>query len=129
MRMLILKMKILFELLPTVLLVVYGQLIIKWRTVLMTGSEGFAADRLGRLSAYMLDPYIISAYLAALASSMTWIFVIERHPLTLAFPLYIGLIVLMVFIAGIFMFDEQMTISRLAAVVLIVAGVYIGSRS
>jgi multidrug transporter EmrE-like cation transporter len=122
-------MKILLELLPTVSLVVYGQLIIKWRVQLMAVSESYTSDRLGRLAAYLLDPYIISAYLAALASSLTWLFVIERHPLTLAFPLYIGLIVLMVVTSGIFIFGEQMTMSRIIAVVFIVVGVFIGSRS
>jgi multidrug transporter EmrE-like cation transporter len=122
-------MKILLEILPTVCLIVYGQLIIKWRVQTMAASETYVTDWLGRLTAYLLDPYIVSAYIAALASSMTWLFVIERHPLTQAFPLYIGLIVLMVFSAGVFMFDEQVTLSRIIAVVLILAGVYIGSRS
>lgn len=122
-------MKILLELLPTVSLVVYGQLIIKWRVQLMAGSENYIGDRLGRLIGYLSDPYILSAYLAALASSMTWLFVMERHPLTLAFPLYIGLIVLMVVTAGIVLFGEQMSASRLVAVLLILAGVFIGSRS
>lgn len=37
---------------------------------------------------------------------------IERHPLTLAFPLDIGLIVLMIVIAAVFMFGERMTKSQ-----------------
>ena len=122
-------MRILLEVLPPVLLVVYGQLIIKWRVQLMAASASFTEDKLARMLAYLSDPYIVSAYLAALASSIAWIFVLERHPLTLAFPLYIGLIVLMVIVAGVAMFDEQMTASRVAAVVLILAGVSLGSRS
>ena len=81
-------MKILLEVLPTVLLVVCGQLLIKWRVQLMAGSEHYVVDRASRMSIYLTDPYIILAYLAALASSITWIFVVERHPLSLAFPLY-----------------------------------------
>lgn len=122
-------MKILIEVFPTVLLVVCGQLLIKWRVQLMAGSEHYVASRLARLSVYLFDPYIILAYSLALASSVTWIFVIEKHPLTLAFPLYIGLIVLMVVSAGVFMFGESMTITRLVAIVLILAGVYLASQS
>lgn len=95
----------------------------------MVGSENYIANHTSRLFAYLSDPYIISAYVAALASSMTWLFVIEKHPVTIAFPLYIGLIVIMVITAGIFIFNEQMTITRIIAVLLILAGVFIGSRS
>jgi multidrug transporter EmrE-like cation transporter len=55
--------------------------------------------------------------------------VVERYPVSLAFPLHIGLSVMAVVIGGIYLFGEPITLSRILAVVLILAGIAIGSRS
>ena len=122
-------MRIILAILPTMLLVVYGQLIIKWRVGALAGTAQLASGSLGRLAVYLADPYILSAYLAALASSLTWMFVVESHPVSLAFPLHIGLTVTAVVAGGIYLFGEPITAPRIIAVGLILAGIVIGSRS
>jgi multidrug transporter EmrE-like cation transporter len=115
--------------LPTIVLVVYGQLIIKWRVAALAGAAPAAAAPLDRLAVYLLDPYILSAYAAALGGSVTWMFVVESHAVSLAFPLYIGLTVALVVLGGICLFGEPITAQRILAIALILAGVAIGSRS
>ena len=122
-------MKLLIALLPTIILVVYGQLVTKWRLEQLSDAVRGSSGPLDRLVVYLSDPYILSAYAVAFASSMTWMFVVERHALSLAYPLYIGLTVLAVTVGGVFLFGEQMTPSRVLAVILIVAGVIVGVRS
>jgi multidrug transporter EmrE-like cation transporter len=122
-------MRLILAILPTMLLVVYGQLIIKWRVGALADAAPPAAGSLGRLASYLADPYILSAYLAALASSITWMFVVESYPVSLAFPLHIGLTVVAVVVGGIYLFGEPITAPRIVAVCLILAGIAIGSRS
>jgi multidrug transporter EmrE-like cation transporter len=122
-------MRLILFLLPTFLLVVYGQLITKWRLGTLSESMHSANGPLDRLAIYLTDPYILSAYVAALASSITWMFVLENYSISLAFPLHIGLTVMAVVIGGVWLFGEPVTPSRLLAIALIVAGVAIGSRS
>ena len=122
-------MKLILAILPTMLLVVYGQLIIKWRVVALSNLANPADGALGRLVSYLGDPYILSAYVAALASSMTWMFVVESYPVSLAFPLHIGLTVMAVVIGGIYLFGEPITAPRILAVALVLAGIAIGSRA
>jgi multidrug transporter EmrE-like cation transporter len=122
-------MRLLFAILPTMLLVVYGQLIIKWRIGAIAGSANPDADGLARLLSYLGDPYILSAYVAALAGSVTWMFVVESYPLSLAFPVYIGLTVMAVVVGGVYLFGEPITAARSVAVCLILAGIAVGSRS
>jgi multidrug transporter EmrE-like cation transporter len=122
-------MRLILAILPTMLLVVYGQLIIKWRVGALADVASPASGSLGRLASYLTDPYILSAYLAALASSMTWMFVVESYPVSLAFPLHIGLTVMAVVVGGIYLFGEPITAPRIVAVCLILAGIAIGSRS
>ena len=121
-------MRLILAILPTMLLVVLGQLLIKWRVGVLSQAHPALAP-LDRLGIYLTDPYILTAYVAALASSVTWMFVVERHPVSLAFPVHIGLSVMAVVIAGIYFFGEPLTPWRLLAVCLIVAGVALGIRS
>ena len=122
-------MKLVLALLPTIVLVVYGQMIIKWRVAALSGAALSASAPLDRLLVYVMDPYILSAYAAALGGSMTWMFVVESYPVSLAFPLYIGLTVALVVLGGIWLFGEPITPLRILAIALILAGVAIGSRS
>lgn len=122
-------MKLLITMLPTVILVVYSQLVTKWRLTALS-SEAFSAVGVsGRFGVYLWDPYIASSYVAALAGSILWLLVVERYPVSIAFPVYVGLTVWLVSIAGMCLFGERVTIPRIAAICLISAGVIIGSRS
>lgn len=122
-------MRLILAILPTILLVVYGQLIIKWRVAALSGVAHSASGPLDRLAVYLMDPYILSAYAAALGGSMTWMFVVESYPVSLAFPLHIGLTVALVVLGGIWLFGEPITPARILAIALILTGVAIGSRS
>jgi multidrug transporter EmrE-like cation transporter len=122
-------MRLILAILPTMLLVVYGQLILKWRVSALSGLAHPGDGALARLVSYLGDPYVLSAYVAALASSVTWIFVVEHYSLSLAFPLHIGLTVMAVVLGGIYLFGEPITAPRIVAVGLILAGIAIGSRS
>jgi multidrug transporter EmrE-like cation transporter len=115
--------------LPTIVLVVYGQLIVKWRVEALYGAAHPVSRPLDRLAVYLMDPYILSAYAAAVGGSMTWMFVVENQPVSLAFPLYIGLTVALVVLGGIWLFGEPISPQRILAIALILAGVAIGSRS
>lgn len=121
-------MKLLLALAPTICLVVFGQLVTRWRVVaLQTLNQ--SESGLSRLSTYLADPWIVLAYAAVFASSITWIFVIERYPLSLAFPLHIGLTVFIVTLSSTLLFNEPLTPQRIVAIVLIIAGVIIANHS
>lgn len=121
-------MKMVFAMSPTIFLVVYSQLIVKWRITLLADLMQGSPDRLARLLVYLKDPYIISSYAAALAGSVAWMFVVERYAVSIAFPIYVGLTICAVAIGGHFLFGESMSFAKLVAILLIAGGVIIGSR-
>lgn len=121
-------MKMILAMLPTIVLVVYGQLVTKWRVAAMAGALDESAGRSDRLLAYLSDPYILSSYVAALAGSAGWMFVVERYDISIAFPVYVGLTVCVVAIGGALLFSETITASKWIAIALIIGGVIIGSR-
>lgn len=122
-------MKLILAMLPTVVLVVYSQVVMKWRVTALLAEAQNASGATGRLGIYLLDPYIVSSYVAALVGSILWLFVVERYPVSIAFPVYVGLTVWSVTIAGIWLLGEDVTILRVVAILLIFAGIFIGSRS
>jgi multidrug transporter EmrE-like cation transporter len=122
-------MKLILAILPTMLLVVLGQLLMKWRLGVLAPAVQTTSGPLDRVALYLTDPYVLGAYVAAFASSITWMFVLESHPVSLAFPLHIGLTVMAVVVGGIYLFGEPLTTPRIVAVCLIVAGIAIGGRS
>ncbi|TRU34417.1 MAG: hypothetical protein EWV78_13445 [Microcystis aeruginosa Ma_MB_F_20061100_S20D] len=117
-------MKTYLLILPIALLVTYSQLIVKWRS--NTVAQHSAQDLSTQFLKLLSDPVIISAYGAALLASFAWLYVVTKLPLTVAFPVYIGVTFFMVFIGGWFFLSEAITITKLIAVLLIFLGIVLG---
>lgn len=122
-------MKLLLAMSPTIFLVVYGQLITKWRVGAIAEGLPDGAGHWHRLFSYLMDPFILSAYVAALGGSIAWMFVVERFDLSLAFPIYVGLTIASVALVGVILFGEALSWRRVFSISLILAGVVIGSRA
>jgi len=110
--------------LPITILVAYSQLIVKWRS---NGTGQFTSSGfLQHLVKFLTDPVILSAYAAALIASFAWLYVVTKLPLTIAFPVYIGVTFAMVLFGGWFFLAETLTATKLIAALLILCGVALG---
>lgn len=110
--------------LPIALLVTFSQLIVKWRS--NTREVELGLTYLQYFIRYLTDPVILSAYVAALIASFAWLFVVARLPLTVAFPVYIGVTFMMVLLGGWFFLAETMSTTKLIAISLILFGIALG---
>ncbi len=79
-----------------------------------------------QLFKFLSDPVILSAYGAALLASFAWLYVVTKLPLTVAFPVYIGVTFAMVLLGGWFFLSEALTATKLVAVLLIFCGIVLG---
>lgn len=120
-------MKMLMYILPVTILVAYSQLIVKWRTakveIINTPSQGV----LDKLLSFLSDPYIFSGYLMALLGSFLWLFVISKIPLSIGFPIYIGITFLLVIVGSWLILGEQLTPIKLISALFIFIGIVIGA--
>ena len=75
-------MKIFLAVLPTLVFAAYGQLITKWRVGVLMADPTRSSVGMQRVIEYLTDPYIVSAYLFSLVSSIAWLYVVEntRYP-------------------------------------------------
>ena len=109
---------------PIALLVTYSQLIVKWRS--NKGEEFVAHSFQQHLAKFLADPVILSAYGVALIASFAWLYVVTKLPLTVAFPVYIGVTFAMVLLGGWYFLGETLTTTKVLAIMLIMGGIVLG---
>lgn len=110
--------------LPIALLVTYSQVIVKWRSNAMESLVSTAFPQ--RLAKFLTDPIILSSYAAALLASFAWLYVVTKLPLTVAFPVYIGVTFVMVSFCGWFFLSETLSVTKIVAVLFILCGIALG---
>ena len=121
-------MKLLVAMLPTILLTAYSQLVIKWRVTALAAAAGDSSGMASRAIRYLIDPYIVSAFVFSLLSAIAWLYVAERYPVSIAFPSYVGVLFAIVTVGSALLLKETISAQHIAGLLLILAGVVVVSR-
>jgi multidrug transporter EmrE-like cation transporter len=121
--------RLVLSLSPMLFFMVYSQLISKWRLSLLAHSMLDSTDIISRFIIYLKDPFILSSYVAALAGSVGWIFVVERYSVALAFPVYIGLTIIFVNLGSLYFLSETISMLRIYGICILLIGVAIVAAS
>lgn len=112
---------------PTVLLIVYSQLVIKWRIPSLGALPAADFDKAVFLFKALFDPYVASGFIAAFLGSLAWLAAISKIPLSVGFPAYYGLTFAFVILGSAWVLNEQITSFKLIGAGLILLGVLVGS--
>lgn len=112
----------------TVALTVYGQLVFKWRVDDAGELPGGGGERVAYLVRLMIDPWVISVFAAALLASVTWALALTRFELSFAYP-FMALSFVLVLGFGAAFLSESVTPAKVIGVALIVLGLIVGSRA
>ena len=111
----------------TVLLTVYGQIVIKWQVLEAGAFPEEPAQKVWFLAHLLLNPWIISGLAAALLASVTWMAAMTRLPLSHAYPFTSLAFVLVIFLSALF-FHEAITPLKVAGAALVILGIIVGSQ-
>ena len=122
-------MKLLVAMLPTILLTAYSQLVIKWRVTALAAAAGDSSGMASRAIRYLIDPYIVSAFVFSLLSAIAWLYVAERYPVSIAFPSYVGVLFAIVTVGSALLLKETISAQHIVGLVLILAGVIVVSQA
>ena len=111
----------------TVLLTVYGQLVLKWQvtSVPQVATQGLTPRNLLLL---LSNPWVISAFIAAFGASLFWMLALSRMPLSKAYP-FTTLSLPIVAVTASLLFREQLDTAKILGTLLIMCGVLVLSRS
>jgi multidrug transporter EmrE-like cation transporter len=75
------------------------------------------------------SPIFLAACLLYAISTVLWVALLNRYPLSQAYPLVITISILLTTAIGLFLFNEQLSIEKLLGLLLVSAGVLLLSRS
>jgi multidrug transporter EmrE-like cation transporter len=116
-----------FYILCTILLTVYGQLVIKWQVLKAGVFPDDGIEKVWFLFHLLLNPWVISAFLAALLASVTWMAAMTKLQLSHAYP-FMSLAFILIMIFSAILFNEPITTPKIIGVVLVTIGLVIGSQ-
>ena len=111
----------------TIILTVYGQLIVKWQVSLAGAFPVSGWDKTLYLGKLLISPWVMSAMAAALLAGMAWMAAMTKLNLSYAYP-FMGLtFILVLILSGVF-FDEPMNWQKTVGVLLIMGGIALSSQ-
>jgi len=109
----------------TLIFTVYGQLILKWRlSNLQVILPDTTLARIVYLVRLIIDPFILSGFIAAFVASLFWMAAMTKFEITHAYP-FMSLAPALVFVIGIFFMNETFTIGKIVGLLFIMIGIII----
>lgn len=113
-----------FQVFITLILTVYGQIIIKHRINMLGNYPLDLKEKIKFFINLFLDPYIISGLLAAVLASIFWMAAMTKLPITRAYPI-MSIAPALVLVFGIFFFNESLTYGKFFGLILIIIGAFV----
>ena len=112
----------------TIVLTVYGQLVIKWQIIDAGDFPGGWNERIDYLARLLINPWVISVFAGAALAALFWISALTRFDLSVAYPFMSLSFVLVLIFSSVF-FHEAITPLKTIGIGLIVAGLVVASQS
>lgn len=112
----------------TILLTCYGQLVIKWQVSTFKACASGPLSRLPQLVQLLLQPWIISAFIAAFGASLCWMLAVSKLELSKAYP-FMALNFLIVCLVAVPMFGESFSATKAVGLLTVIAGLVIISHA
>jgi multidrug transporter EmrE-like cation transporter len=111
----------------TILLGLYGQVVLKWQVDLAGPPPADWASRLDYIVGLLRSPWVWSTLAAAFLGMLSWMLALSHTELSYAYP-FTSLSFVLILLASSAFFSEPITPSKLAGMALIVVGIVVGSR-
>jgi multidrug transporter EmrE-like cation transporter len=112
----------------TIALTVYGQLVIKWQVIDAGSFPSTWGDRISFMGRLLINPWVISCFVAAGIAALFYIAALTRFDLSVAYP-FMSLSFVFVLILSSVFFGDAITPLKTIGIGLIVAGLAIGSQA
>jgi len=111
----------------TILLTVYGQLVLKWQVLAAGAIPPDGAEKLLFLVRMLWNPWILSGFAAAFLASMAWMAAMTKFELSYAYP-FMSLSFVLVTVFSVAVFGESISLVKAVGLGLIITGIAIGSQ-
>lgn len=112
----------------TLVFTVYGQLVLKWQIGGAGSLPETGLDKLTFLLRQLLNPWILSGFVAAFLASMAWMAAMTRFDLGYAYP-FMSLAFVLVMIFGVAVLGEASSLRKVIGTLMVIAGLIVISRA
>ena len=116
-----------FYIAATIAFTVYGQLILKWRVASYGQMPTEVFDKIKFILSVLVDPWILSGFIAAFVASLAWIAAMTKFELVHAYPFMSLNFVFVFLLSGLFL-SEPLTLQRALGLTLIILGTVVAAR-
>jgi multidrug transporter EmrE-like cation transporter len=116
-----------FYIFLTIAFTVYGQIVLKWQVIGAGVFPASPSDKVMFLVRLLLNPWVISGFLAAFLASLTWMAAMTKLELSHGYP-FMSLNFVFVIILSNVLFHESITTPKIIGLALIMLGILVGSR-
>ena len=111
----------------TILLTVYGQIVIKWQVMAAGAWPTDLSAQVRFLLGLLANMWIISAFAAAFLASLAWMAAMTRLPLSHAYP-FTSLSFVLILLMSAVLFHEAVSWPKVIGMGLVIAGIVVGSQ-
>jgi drug/metabolite transporter (DMT)-like permease len=111
----------------TIALTVYGQIVIKWQVASYGALPSGLWPKVGFVAEVLINPWVLSAVIAAFLAAMVWIAAMTRLQLSHAYP-FMSLAFVLVLVLSGWLLHEPITWPKIAGMGFIVLGIVIGAQ-
>ena len=111
----------------TIVLTVYGQLVVKWQVSLAGAFPAANGEKVVFLAKLLINPWVMSGMAAALLAGVAYMAALTQLELSQAYP-FMGLSFVLILILSAVYFQEPITWVKVIGISLIVGGIALGSQ-
>ncbi len=113
--------------LATILLTVYGQVVIKWQVGLAGAFPTEPSEKVKFILHLLLNPWVLSSFSCAFLAALSWMAAMTKFTLSYAYP-FTSLTFVLVLLLSAFLFKDPITFPKVVGMGLVVAGIIVGSQ-
>jgi len=113
--------------LGSVLFTVYGQIIVKWQVAKAGALPASLSEKVPFLLNLIFNVWVLTGILAGFLALVCWLAAMTKFELSYAYP-FMSLAFVLVLILSAILFHEPITVAKILGVLLIIAGIVVGSR-
>ena len=112
----------------TILFTVYSQVIMRWQISKAGQLPDDLAGRFYFICGLFTNLWVLSGILATLFAGVSWMLVMTKFQISYAYP-WISLNFLLMFLLGVWLFNETFNLHKLVATLFILVGIILMARS
>lgn len=110
--------------LSTVLFTVYSQLIMRWQVTAAGPLPVDTSGKVGYILNLMLSPWVLSGIVATFLAGVSWMMAMTKFEISYAYP-FVSLNYILVLAAGFLLFNEAISVTKLAGIALVILGIIV----